>query len=258
MSAKQTRLEIAKHRHQWSVFKIMIHHDVSSSCFIMIWWFLIHVLLKCWDISSKSSINSCILNTPNFVFQKKKRQCQSVHLSGWCDSPQLSRWTSRRRGRQGQRHLFFLFIISRSSTSDMSTCETWPKTEMVNQEPQQVLPQFALVLNFGFFFWGWTRRCFFFHNETSQEPMIIDASLVCIYRIHGTGIFTYMYHNTNLTHVGKYTSPMDPMDHGMTIGILSDCKLSQEFRTSFRKKTQASWWFQPIWKILVKLGIFPR
>ena len=29
-------------------------------------------------------------------------------------------------------------------------------------------------------------------------------------RIHGTGIFTYMYHK-NQPHVGKYTSPMDGM-----------------------------------------------
>ena len=78
--------------------------------------------------------------------------------------------------------------------------------------------------------------------------MIIDASLVCIYRIHGTDIFTYMYHNTNLTHVGKCTSPMDPMDHGMTIGILSDCKLSQEFRTSFRKKPKLVGGFNPFEK----------
>ena len=34
------------------------------------------------------------------------------------------------------------------------------------------------------------------------------------HRIHGTGIFTYIYH-TNQLNVGKYTSPMDPM--GVTV-----------------------------------------
>ena len=30
------------------------------------------------------------------------------------------------------------------------------------------------------------------------------------HRIHGTGIFTHIYHK-NQPNVGKYTSPMDPM-----------------------------------------------
>ena len=33
-------------------------------------------------------------------------------------------------------------------------------------------------------------------------------------RIHGTGIFTYIHHQ-NQPHVGKYTSPMDPMGNNM-------------------------------------------
>ncbi len=32
----------------------------------------------------------------------------------------------------------------------------------------------------------------------------------CTHRIHGTSIFTYIYHKNQLN-VGKYTSPMDPM-----------------------------------------------
>ena len=37
------------------------------------------------------------------------------------------------------------------------------------------------------------------------------------HRIHGTGIYTYIYHK-NQPNVGKYTSPMDPM--GYKWGIL--------------------------------------
>ena len=32
-------------------------------------------------------------------------------------------------------------------------------------------------------------------------------------RIHGTGICTYIYHKKSTIHVGKYTSPMDPMGY---------------------------------------------
>ena len=53
------------------------------------------------------------------------------------------------------------------------------------------------------------------------------------HRIHGTGIFTYIYHNNqpnvgkytspmdpnNQANVGKYTSPMDPM--GIIVGVYS-------------------------------------
>ena len=38
------------------------------------------------------------------------------------------------------------------------------------------------------------------------------------HRIHGTGIYTYIYHK-NQPNVGKYTGPMDPMGHEWLIFI---------------------------------------
>ena len=43
-------------------------------------------------------------------------------------------------------------------------------------------------------------------NKNDLEMM----SIIQPYRIHGTGIFTYIYQK-NQPNVGKYTSPMDPM-----------------------------------------------
>ena len=39
----------------------------------------------------------------------------------------------------------------------------------------------------------------------------------CTHRIHGTSIFTYIYHKNQLN-VGKYTSPMDPMGY-VNVGL---------------------------------------
>ena len=35
------------------------------------------------------------------------------------------------------------------------------------------------------------------------------------HRIHGTGIFAYICYKKSTIHVGKYTSPMDPMGHDL-------------------------------------------
>ena len=149
-----------KRRHQWSDFKIMIHHDVSS-------WFgdFSYTCFSNVETFPQNHQSIHAFWTPQLPLPKKKPPMSISSSFGmmWrCDPPQHVRWTSRRaEDDRVTGHLFFLFIISRSSTSDMSTCETLRDR---NGQPrtQQFLPQFALVLNFGFFFfWGWTRRCFF-------------------------------------------------------------------------------------------------
>ena len=49
------------------------------------------------------------------------------------------------------------------------------------------------------------------------------------HRIHGTGIFTYIYHQKSTIHVGKYTSPMDPMGYikHFNVGLLMNPSVGQ-------------------------------
>ena len=87
--------------------------------------------------------------------------------------------------------------------------------------------------------------------------------------IHGT---QYIYTG----HVGKYTSPMDgmgvmsastaaPQPHFTPNTIQPTHRsvatfLMQKQISPDKKPTHqfSSWWFEPMWKIFVKMGIFPR
>ena len=86
------------------------------------------------------------------------------------------------------------------------------------------------------------------------------------------GIFTYIYHK-NQPNVGVYTRHGS---YGLWIGgpmvsVVFDFDLSFRLwkweslfgthdgcQKSSNKKYFPSWWFQPIWKILVKFGSFPQ
>ena len=57
---------------------------------------------------------------------------------------------------------------------------------------------------------------------------------ITTHRIHGTGISSYIYHNTQPVDVGKYTSPMDPMHNGMSFqGFVAVAPLSSHTRCCF-------------------------
>ena len=47
-------------------------------------------------------------------------------------------------------------------------------------------------------------------DESQKKMFQTNRGLLNTHRIHGTGIFTYIW-SIFMVNVGKYTSPMDPM-----------------------------------------------
>ena len=58
--------------------------------------------------------------------------------------------------------------------------------------------------------------------------------------IHGTGIFTYIYHTSQTIHVGKYTNPMDPILE--TIGQKLGDLLSTAQKMDAKSSTPQFFW----------------
>ena len=69
--------------------------------------------------------------------------------------------------------------------------------------------------------------------------------MVISHRIHWTGIFTYIYHKKSTIHVGKYTSPMDPMGCGVL--SISGVKLLVSSITSGPRKKPSYFPLNPGW-----------
>ena len=80
----------------------------------------------------------------------------------------------------------------------------------------------------------WKNQTNFCTNQRNNPNKMMHQKYLSL-RIHGTGIFTYIYHQ-NQPNVGKYTSPMDPQ------GIFSHIFLhhSRSPFTSPDKKTHRS------------------
>ena len=51
----------------------------------------------------------------------------------------------------------------------------------------------------------------FFFKSYQQFVSLYLSQKTWTHSIHGTGIFTYIYHKNSTIHVGKYTIPMDGM-----------------------------------------------
>ena len=64
---------------------------------------------------------------------------------------------------------------------------------------------------------------------------------------NGTNLPTNLPYKSTI-HLGKYTSPMDYMGNLLGTGFV--------FLTG--QSLSSGWWFQPLRKILVKMGIFPK
>ena len=64
---------------------------------------------------------------------------------------------------------------------------------------------------------NWCQQCNMF-DIGNWSCFTLQWKLFVSHRIHGTGIFTYIYHKHQLN-VGKYTGPMDRMGYSMTIDM---------------------------------------
>ena len=79
-------------------------------------------------------------------------------------------------------------------------------------------------------------------------------------------IFEYFPFDQNLEapqplYLGSMPSPKAISKRGGTPGMVefhATAKTRNPWRGLKKKNSEASWWFQPLWKVLVKLKVFPK